>query len=166
MNEVLRERMLRKLETLPDERAYQVLDYVEFLESKYAVRAPAASVFQRFAESVEDTMRAGRVSAATIAETMNLMSRAMGVLSGALAAGKSVASDVMTAATRPPGQPPSGAPGGIASCRRRTAYRRRLMADSIWQMAAPCAGNSPRAWSCHQRSAISSAAQRPIEERQ
>ena len=114
MNEVLRERMLRKLETLPDERAYQVLDYVEFLESKYAVRAPAASVFQRFAESVEDTMRAGRVSAATIAETMNLMSRAMGVLSGALAAGKSVASDVMTAATRPAGQPPSP-PGASAS---------------------------------------------------
>ena len=111
MNEVLRERMLRKLETLPDERLYQVLDYVEFLESKYAARAPAASVFQRFAESVEDTMRAGRVSAATIAETMNLMSRAMGVLSGALAAGKSVATDVMTAATRPPGQPSSAPPG-------------------------------------------------------
>src|SRR5919202_3166323 len=107
MNEVLRERFLRKIETLPDERIYQVLDYVEFLESKYAVRTPAASVFQRFAESVEDTMRAGRVSAATIAETMNLMSRAMGVLSGALAAGRSVATDVVSAATRSSAPSPS-----------------------------------------------------------
>src|ERR671932_338917 len=112
MNDVLRQRILRKLDTLPDERVYQILDYIEFLESKYGARQPAASVFQRFAESVEDTMRAGRVSAATIAETMNLMSKAMGVLSGALAAGKSVASDVMTAATRPPSPaaPPAGTP--------------------------------------------------------
>ena len=43
MNDILRERMLRKLETLSEERAYQVLDYIEFLESKYAER-PARSV--------------------------------------------------------------------------------------------------------------------------
>ena len=30
--------LLRKLETMSDERGYQVLDYVEFLESKYAER--------------------------------------------------------------------------------------------------------------------------------
>ena len=34
MNQFLRDRILRKLDTLSDERAYQVLDYVEFLESK------------------------------------------------------------------------------------------------------------------------------------
>jgi hypothetical protein len=101
MNELLRERILRKLESLSDERAYQVLDYVEFLESKYAGKtAQAPSVFQRFAEGVEDSLRAGRVSAATIAETMNLLNKAMGVLSGVAAAGKSVATDVVEAATR------------------------------------------------------------------
>ena len=42
MNDHLRERILRKLETLSDEPGYQVLDYVEFIESRYAEReAPA-----------------------------------------------------------------------------------------------------------------------------
>ena len=46
MNEHLRDRILRKLETLSDERGYQVLDYVEFLESRYAERAsPTANTF-------------------------------------------------------------------------------------------------------------------------
>src|SRR5689334_25422322 len=112
MNQFLRERILRKLETLSDERAYQVLDYVEFLESKYAERQnPTANVFQRFAETVEDKLRAGRVSAATISETMNLMNKAMGVLSGVAAAGKSVANDVVGAANSfiaPPGATSDG----------------------------------------------------------
>ena len=99
MNQFLRDRILRKLDTLSDERAYQVLDYVEFLESKYAERQnPSANVFQRFAETVEDKLRAGRVSAATISETMSLMNKAMGVLSGVAAAGKSVANDIVGAA--------------------------------------------------------------------
>jgi hypothetical protein len=107
----LRDRIMRKLETLSNDRLYQVLDYVEFLESRYAERQPsAASVFQRFTEGLEDTMRAGRLSADTIAQTMSLMNRAMGVLSGVAAAGKSVASDVVNAASRPAprGRPPSG----------------------------------------------------------
>lgn len=109
----LRDRILRKLETLSNDRLYQVLDYVEFLESRYAERQPsAASVFQRFTEGLEDTMRAGRLSADTIAQTMTLMNRAMGVLSGVAAAGKSVASDVVNAASRPAqwgtARPPSG----------------------------------------------------------
>ncbi len=121
MNQFLRDRILRKLDTLPDDRLYQVLDYVEFLESKYAERQnPAANVFSRFAETVEDRLRAGRVSAATISETMNLMNKAMGVLSGVAAAGKSVANDIVGAASSltapsaitdgaapaPPDQPP------------------------------------------------------------
>jgi hypothetical protein len=99
MNELLRERIDRKLDTLSDERLYQVLDYVEFLTSKYAERQTvspggAVGIFQRFAETVEDGLRAGRISTATVAETMNLMNRAMGVLSGVAAAGKSVATDI------------------------------------------------------------------------
>src|SRR5215217_4653331 len=100
MNQFLRDRILRKLDTISDERAYQVLDFVEFLESKYAERQnPTANVLQRFAETVEDKLRAGRVSAATISETMNLMNKAMGVLSGVAAAGKSVANDIVGAAS-------------------------------------------------------------------
>ncbi|MFN2399846.1 MAG: hypothetical protein ABR543_14595 [Gemmatimonadaceae bacterium] len=101
MNEFLRDRILRKVDTLPDDKGYAVLDYVEFLESRYAEKDPALpGVFQRFAEGVEDTMRAGRISAATVAETMGLLNRAMNVLSGVAAAGKSVANDVVGAATR------------------------------------------------------------------
>ena len=100
MNQFLRDRILRKLDALSDDRAYQVLDYVEFLESKYAERQnPSTNVLQRFAETVEDKLRAGRVSAATISETMSLMNKAMGVLSGVAAAGKSVANDIVDAAS-------------------------------------------------------------------
>ncbi len=101
MNPTLRDRIARAIDTLPDERGYQLLDFLEFLESKYAERtAQAPNALQRFAEGVEDTLRAGRVSAGTIAETMGLMNKAMGVLSGVAAAGKSVASDVVDAASR------------------------------------------------------------------
>lgn len=113
MNEHLRDRVLRKLEALSDERGYQVLDYVEFLESKYAERQPqATNIFTRFSEAVEDRLRAGKVSASAIAETMGLMNRAMnvlnGVATGVAAAGRSVASDLATAAsTRQSGQTPA-----------------------------------------------------------
>jgi len=105
MNPYLRDKLLQKLETMADERGYQVLDYVEFLESKYAERqtttsAAAANPLSRFADAVEEKLRAGRVSASTIAETMNLMNKAVGVLNGAAAAGKSVASDLMSATSR------------------------------------------------------------------
>lgn len=130
MNDLLKERILRHLETLPEEKAYMVLDYVEFLESKYAQRqAPGPNVFQRFTEGIEDTLRAGNVSANTIAEAMGFMGKAMNVLGGVAAAGKSVAGDIAGAAktaanaasaavnaatnappTKPP-EPPAAAPG-------------------------------------------------------
>jgi hypothetical protein len=134
MNPTLRDRIVRTLESLPDERGYQLLDYIEFLESKYAERtAQSPNALQRFAEGVEDTLRAGRVSASTIAETMGLMNKAMGVLSGVAAAGKSVASDVVDAAQRnvarvttterpaaapptsPPAPPPADTSGGTTT---------------------------------------------------
>ena len=97
----LRERLIRQLDTLNDERAYQVLDYLEFLSSRYGAREPvsASNLFTRFTEGVEDTRRAGKVSATAISETMGLLNRAAGVLSGVAAAGKSVASDIVTAAS-------------------------------------------------------------------
>ncbi len=105
MNPYLRDKLLQKLETMADERGYQLLDYAEFLESKYAERqtagtAAAGNPLSRFADAVEEKLRAGRVSATTIAETMSLMNKAVGVLNGAAAAGKSVASDLMSATSR------------------------------------------------------------------
>ncbi len=105
MNAYLRDKLLQKLETLSDERGYQVLDYVEFLESKYAERqvpgtAAAGNPLSRFADAVEEKLRAGKVSATAIADTMSLMNKAVGVLNGAAAAGKSVANDLMSAGSR------------------------------------------------------------------
>ncbi|HVE80252.1 MAG TPA: hypothetical protein VNA89_15405 [Gemmatimonadaceae bacterium] len=109
MNEYLRDRVLRKLETLSDERGYQVLDYVEFLESKYGEKTGSSpSILQRFSEVVEDGLRAGRIPASTIGEAMGLMNRAMGVLSGVAAAGKSVANDIVGASSRPPAKAGTG----------------------------------------------------------
>jgi hypothetical protein len=94
MNDNLRERINRKLDTLSDERGYQVLDFVEFLESKYAERqSTSATAFTRFADAVEDKLRAGRVSASTIAETVGLMNKAANVLNGALQATKAAANE-------------------------------------------------------------------------
>jgi hypothetical protein len=125
MNAHLRDRILRKLDALNDERGYQVLDYVEFLESKFAERqTPAGNAFTRFSEAVEDRLRAGKISASAIAETMGLLNRAANVLNGAVAAGRSVATDIYSAAqnatlsrpasgtTSAPGQTGGGAPTG------------------------------------------------------
>ena len=110
MNEMLRDRIVRKLETLSDERGYQVLDFVEYLESKYAERqSPQANVLTQFAEAVEDRLRAGRVSTQTIAQAMGFMNKAMGVLNGVAAAGKSVASDIVGATTSTTTRPGGGA---------------------------------------------------------
>lgn len=98
MNDVLRERLIRKLDTLPEERVYQIFDYIDFLESKYAQRSSqSTNPLNRFAEGMEDTLRAGKVSAKVIGGTMSIMGRAVGAINDVAAAGKSVASDVAAA---------------------------------------------------------------------
>ena len=114
MNEHLRDRILRKLEALSDERGYQVLDYVEFLESRYAERqSPSANVFTRFTEAIEDKLRAGKVSASAIAETVGFMNRAANVLNSAVETGKNMATELVnttrsaTSSSGTPEPPPS-----------------------------------------------------------
>ncbi len=120
MNPYVRDRIHRKLETLSDERLYQVLDYVEFLEGRYAEKPVApVNVLQRFAEGVEDKLRAGGVAVSTISETMGLLNRAVGVLNGVAQTTMTVAGDVVTAARTAVdqvGAPPPGTPASpIAS---------------------------------------------------
>jgi hypothetical protein len=99
VNPYVRDRIHRKLETLSDERLYQVLDYVEFLEARYAEKpVTPVNVLQRFAEGVEDKLRAGGVAVSTISETMGLLNRAVGVLNGVAQTTMTVAGDVVTAA--------------------------------------------------------------------
>ena len=113
MNDILRERLIRKLDTLPEEKIYQILDYIDFLESKYAPKVSTApNPLKRFAEGVEDTLRAGRMSAGVIGGTMNVMNKAVGVLTDVANAGKSVATEiagVASSVTSPkPQTPPAG----------------------------------------------------------
>jgi hypothetical protein len=121
MNDILRERLIRKLDTLPEEKIYQILDYIDFLESKYAPKlSTAPNPLKRFAEGVEDTLRAGRVSAGVIGGTMSVMNKAVGVVTGVANAGKSVATEiagVVTSAASPKQSSPTqtGPAGPVAT---------------------------------------------------
>jgi len=118
MNEFLWKRIERKLAALPEDRVYQVLDYVEFLESRYASQeAASASPFQRLAEKVEDTLRAGRVPVTAIRSTMDAMSAASRLMGGIAAAGKAVVDEVTAAAGggTKSAEPPKGAPPADAT---------------------------------------------------
>jgi hypothetical protein len=80
---------MRKIESLPEEQVYQILDYIEFLEGKYATdMAQEASGLQKFAESMEDKLRKRAMSPATIREAFQLISAADRVLSNVSSAGK------------------------------------------------------------------------------
>ena len=95
MHDVLHQRLLRKIETLPDEQMYQVLDYIEFLESKYAASDQAeVSGLQKFAEGLEDKLRAKAVSPSTIQEAFQLISAADRLLSEVSSAGKQIMTDL------------------------------------------------------------------------
>jgi len=114
MNELLKQRILRKLETLPDERGYQVLDFVEFLESKFAERATPTGILAKITETVEDTMRAGKLPLQAISGTMNVMDSASKVMKGLAAAGKAVVDEAVKAAEgggKP--VPPATEPGRV-----------------------------------------------------
>jgi len=107
MNDALRQRILRALETLSDERGYQVLDYAEFLSSKYAERQRPTNLFARLTETVEDTMRAGKLPVQAISGTIGVMDSAAKIMRGLAAAGQAVVDEAVRAATPAPPTPPS-----------------------------------------------------------
>jgi hypothetical protein len=94
MHDVLRDRILRHLESLPEVQQYQVLDYIEFLSSKYnrSVRQPGG--VQRFGELLEDKMRAQGVALGTIRGALGVVGTAGRVVSGITEAGRTVLREV------------------------------------------------------------------------
>lgn len=98
MNDALRDRILRHLEPLPDERAYQVLDYIEFLESRFGSRSQPSGLLARITETVEDTMRAGKIPIRAISGTISVVDSAGRVMKGLAAAGKAVVDEAVKAA--------------------------------------------------------------------
>ena len=96
MDEVLRRRLWRHIEALPDEQVFQVLDYIEFLASKYA-RTPvrgAGSPVQRFSERLQDRMRAQGVGLRAMKGTFEAVGTADRMLSGIAEAGRTLLREV------------------------------------------------------------------------
>ena len=94
MADHIRDRINRKLASLNDDRLYQVLDFVEFLELRYgqpAANPTPANPFQRFADGVEDRLRAGGIAASTVSEAMGFLNKAVGALNNVATAGRTVA---------------------------------------------------------------------------
>jgi hypothetical protein len=110
VNDLLKQRIARALDALSDERGYQVLDYIEFVESKYAERARPGGIFARLTETVEDTMRAGKLPIQAISGTMGLVDGAAKVMKGLAAAGQAVMDEAVKAAEDATNRPPTVTP--------------------------------------------------------
>ena len=104
MNEILRKEIWRKLDSLPDDKAYQVLDYINYLQSQYGAADSQSGGFQRFGEIFQETMRKRKVPAAALKETMKVMGAADRVLGAFRDAGKEFLVELEG------GRPESGAP--------------------------------------------------------
>jgi len=114
MHDVLRQRLMRHIEALPEAQIYQALDYIEFLASKYAreeVRAPS-SPLQRFGERLEDRMRGQGVAFGAIRGTLSVLGTADKVFNGIAEAGRTLVREVeqgvkTVSATGAPELPPA-----------------------------------------------------------
>ena len=102
MNEVLKKQIWRKLEELPEEKQFQVLDYIRFLESEYADVVSRGSGFQRVAERVQDEMRRVKAPAAAMRETMRAFGAADRVVNSFREAAKEFLAELETGAPEPP----------------------------------------------------------------
>ncbi len=117
MHDAMRRRIMRRLEALPEAQLYQVLDYIEFLESRYNRGVPEETTpLQKLAERLEDGLRKGNVNPANVREAFQLISTADRVLSSVSARGKQLLEDLQTppsggeapASPRGPSTPPAG----------------------------------------------------------
>ena len=121
MHDVMRQRILRRLETLPEAQLYQILDYIEFLESKYAERSQVEpSALQKFAEGVEDRLRKKAMNPNTLREAFQLISVADKVLADVSSAGKQILDELGgLAEPQPPGKQITGGGAERSSARTR-----------------------------------------------
>lgn len=96
MHDVLRGRIIRKLESLPEEQIYQVLDYIEFLESRYVQegKESRAGGFQRLGEGIEDGLRKRAFNPSNLREAFQVIAAADKALSGVAKAGRKLFDEV------------------------------------------------------------------------
>ncbi len=97
MNDITRKRIMRKLENLPDEVLYEIVDFIDFVEVRHGTGKRSASPLQRLAEGVEDAMRVGKLPVSAIKGTMNVVDGAGKVVEGIASAGQSVFDELQKA---------------------------------------------------------------------
>ncbi|NNF26780.1 MAG: DUF2281 domain-containing protein [Gemmatimonadetes bacterium] len=117
MHDVLRARVLRKIESLPENQVYQVLDFIEFLESKYVPDLKAqTSGLQRLAEGLEDQLRKRAFNPGNLREAFQLIAAADRALSSVAQAGRQLLGDVVEGGAAVTGETPgeAGDPPGEA----------------------------------------------------
>lgn len=112
MHDVLRTRLMRKIESLPEEQVYQVLDYIEFLESRYSSpdseKRPGG--FQKLGEDIEDGMRKRAFNPSNLREAFQVIAAANRAMSGVRKAGRELFDEIA-----------GGVTGGDAAERKRPA---------------------------------------------
>jgi hypothetical protein len=94
MDEKLKATLVQRLDDLPDETARQLLDYIEFLESKYNRSTRERSPLERLADNVEGTLRASRLGGAAIKGTAQVIDAASNVVKGVADAGRVVVEEL------------------------------------------------------------------------
>lgn len=96
MHDVLRARVMRKIESLPEEQVYQVLDYIEFLESRYGSpdQKKQAGGFQRLAEGLEDGLRNRSLDPSRLREAFQVFAAADRAMSGVAKAGRQLFEEI------------------------------------------------------------------------
>lgn len=87
---------MRKIESLPEEQIYQVLDYIEFLESRYSAEEADAQPggFQKLGEGIEDRMRKRAFNPSNLREAFQVIAAADRALSGVAKAGRELFEEI------------------------------------------------------------------------
>jgi hypothetical protein len=99
MNENLKTTITQKLEDMTDETARQLLDYMEFLESKFNRSTRERSTLERIAENVEGTLRSSRIGEAAVKGTGGLIDAAGTVARSMAAAGQAALDELQSVVT-------------------------------------------------------------------
>lgn len=100
---------MRKIESLPEAQVYQVLDYIEFLESRYASdeAETEASGLQRLAEGIEDRLRNSSFNPSNLREAFQVVAAADRALGGVARAGRQLMEE-LAGGTSDPDDPERG----------------------------------------------------------
>jgi hypothetical protein len=94
MNDNLKARIAGRLGGLSDDVGRQVLDYIEFLESKYNRSTRTPSTVQRITENLEDRIGGVRISDVAAKGTAQVMEAAGKLMEGLASASRVIAEEL------------------------------------------------------------------------